>query len=592
MYNAPCILHTKSEIPSAHSIFGGIQILNFSNKIGSSSPRVIAVHGNGVMAGKWVSESIHAQNILDSAGMSFENLGSSIRGSLTVYILDPVSRKIVILCDPFGSSILYIYESAEFTAVSTDLASLRDGLKTHGCFLEKNLEYAALYVASSTGGLSKSSYKDVRSLRPYQYVEIGASGINEIDYKLYSDLSFSGLSYEQLLQNAAEDVVNNIEASLGHDTGVRISQLTGGLDSRLVLGALLSSGHASKFNFYCAGNVDEPDKVIARQLCAHFGLDMTEYSGLTSTGHPESFEALLSQPFEETAGIISGPAHPLMEYGDDLVLSGGYGEYLRSAFDKGQLFDGDYAAALERLFGRAAFSSFPTRRLVSEHVYQHAVDSLKQLVNEGNSKGIPLESSLDGAYILGRNRYFVGETTRSLSPYIARFDPLYSPYVLALGLRGNTEEKSANVPIFDLMNKFDTDLMRLPFDSPRIKPAYEKLRGSVVEKKFAHDRSVSPNLVSHSRQRSTPGTRRSFFTTPNASDVNLAKSLHTAPRLVAQNTEIQSRLSNLVNDYGMSEISDYFNPLIVKLMIDREPTHRLHLRQNSNLYAALLWFLK
>lgn len=556
-----------------------------------SKPKVLAVHGNGVLDGKWVSEISHAQKVIDESKHCYETLGASMRGSLTIYVMDPESRQITILCDPFGSSIVYIYDSTEMFAVSSDLSSLRDGLKEHGVSLERNLEYAALYVASSTGGLAQSSYKNVRSIRPYTYLTISALGYKEHSYTQYTDISFPEYSYNQLVEKAAADIVENIEAALTHDTKVRISQLTGGLDSRLVLGALLSSGHASKFTFFCSGNVNEPDKIIARQLSTHFGLNMTEYGGLTSAGHPGSFSELLSLPFTETAGIIAGPAHPLLEYGNDLVLSGGYGEFLRSAFDKGQLFDGDYGAALERLFGKASFSSFPTRRLVSEAVYQHAVDSLEGLVEEGKSKGIPEDSSLDGAYILGKNRYFVGETTRSLSPYIARFDPLYSPHLLALGLRGTSEEKSANVPMFDLMNEFEPELMRLPFDSQRIKPAYEKLRGGVITKEFLYDSTVAPVLVDHPRRRSTPGSQRPFFSSPTVSDLALAKQLHTAPRLVSQNSEVQSRLRTLVNESGMTNISDYFNPLMINLLIDREPSHRVHLRQASNLYAALSWYL-
>lgn len=566
--------------------------MHSSNKLGSNRRKVIAVHGNGVMAGKWVSEIAHAQSIFDNSERSFDSLGASMRGSLTVYILDPESRQVVILCDPFGSSIVYIYESSHLFAASSDLSSLRDGIEKFGIRLEKNLQYAALYVASNTGGLSQSSYKNVRSLQPHKYLTMNANTLTENKYSQWVDISFPELSYDELLEKAALEIVGNIEAALTHDTQIRISQLTGGLDSRLVLAALLASGHAGKFSFYCAGNVKEPDKVVARQLSTQFDLNMTEYSGLRSIRHADSFEELLSSPFEETSGIISGPAHPLLEYGNDLVLSGGYGEFLRSAFDKGQLFDGNYSSALERLFGKASFSSFPTRRLVSQSVYQHALDSLKCLVDEGESAGIPKESALDGAYIIGRNRYFVGETSRSLSPYVARFDPLYSPYILALGLRGNLEEKYSNVPMFDLMNQFEPDLMLLPFDSDRIKPSYESMRGKVSRNTFLHDSSVNPSFTEYPKRRSINGIQASFFGSPSSDDITLAKQLHTAPRLVAQNSDVQLRLRELVSDSNMTKISEYFNPLMIRLTIERKPTHRVHLRQSSNLYAALLWFLK
>lgn len=592
MYNAPCILRDSRNERLSHTIFNGLKITNMSAKLAGSRPKVIAVHGNGVINGSWVSEVIHAQNIIDQSKLSYEEIGASIRGSLTVYLLNPASQEILIFSDPFGSSIVHIYESEDCFAVSSDLASLRDSLLSNGVTLKKDLTYAALYVASSSGGLGESSYSGIRTLSPYRYLSVKADGIREFEYRNYSDLSFADLSYEQLLSKAAEDVVTNIEASLSHDSSVRISQLTGGLDSRLVLGALLSSGNANKFAYYCSGNVNEPDKVIARQLCAHFDLGMTDHSGLLSASQPNTFEELLSLPFTETAGIISGPAHPMLEYGDDLVLSGGYGEFLRSAFDKGNVFDGNYKSALERLFGKASFGSFPTRRLVSESVYDYALDSLEALVEQGRTLNVPAESSLDAAYFLGKNRYFVGETTRSLSPFIARFDPLYSPFLLGLGLRGSSEEKNSNVPLFDLMNLFESSLMGLPFDSPRIKPDYERVRGKVVPQDFKHESSVYPRMINFPGKEFPQRGSRSIFKSPSESDVLLGKELRTAPRLVAQHGDVRAGLKELVAEVGINEISESFNPLMVNLTMNREPTHRVHLRQASNLYAAMLWFLK
>ncbi|MGO4296757.1 hypothetical protein [Glutamicibacter sp. MCAF14] len=592
MYNAPCILKLKA--PSVHerSIFNQYRILNSSGRLGASRPIVFAVHGVGVVDGKWVSNIGEAQRVIDETELNYESLGASIKGSITVYIVDVPSQKIILLCDPFGSSIVYVYESDACKAVSSDLASLRDGLSTVGIHLEKDLTYAALYVATNTGGLAQSSYMNVRSIEPFRYLSLDVDEFHEVEYKSLDNLSFPSYSYDELLDKAANDVIQNIEAASTHNSRAKISQLTGGADSRLVLGALLASGKETEFNFYCSGNINEPDKIISRQLSNQFDLSMTDYSGLNPMGQPDTFEDFISQPFDTTAGILSGPAHPMLEYGDELVFSGGYGEFLRSAFDKGQRYDGDVATAMKRIYGNTSFSEFPSRRLISEPAYEFAINRFSNLISFGITRGVPEDSRLDAAYIVGRNRYFVGETTRSLSPFVARFDPLYSPYVLALGLKASLEEKASAFPLFDLMNRFEPTLMKLPFDSPRIKPYYEEVRGPVSRVDFTYDPSIEPRMVIYKHNHKSRKTMKSYFQKPSSNDIAIANDLHTAPRLVAQNAEVQKRLKVLVSDTGMESISKYFNPLIVNLIINRKPTHRVHLRQSSNLYAALLWYLR
>ncbi|MGP5258073.1 hypothetical protein [Glutamicibacter ardleyensis] len=592
MHNAPSILINSNKSPfekSERTIFGGIQIANTSLRLATNKAKVIGVHGNGVMAGSWVSEIEHAQRILDSTTMTYPEIGKTVRGSLTIYIIDPTMQSVVVLTDPIGAGLVYIYQSNGITAVSSDMNSLRFALRNQGISLEKNLAYTATYVASGSGGLTQSSYKGVEVLAPNTYLVVSSYEVCKETYDNNLNLSLPNLTYEDLLDKAANDIVKNIEATLTHDTHVRISQLTGGVDSRLVLGALISSGHANKFSFFCAGFDQEPDKVIARQLTSHLGLTMTEFSGLSPYESPTSFNDLVSRPFHETGGIISGPASPFLKQQTNLVLAGGYGEFLRSFYDKNELFNGNYPLALEQMYSKTSFSQISSRRLVSSEVYRESLNSLENMVNLGTSIGVPKEYSLDGAYILGRNRYYVGEISRSLSPYAARFDPLYSPYITALGLRQEPEAKNANVPGFDLMNRFDPSLSRLPFDTERITPSYEKYRGQVRRLNFNSGADVLPRMKNYSNGQEQSHVHPSFHPRPSKRDIEVAQQLRTAPRLVSQNSEVRLNLGKLISHYGMKNLSNYFNPLILNQLVTKEPTHRVHLRQASNLYSALLW---
>lgn len=591
MFQAPTIIHTKDSSRSHHDeeLYPNVLVFNQSGKIRPSRITVIGVHGVGIIDGVWVSSITEAEAYFSTTNLLLEDVSATIRGSLTVYVVDGDSENVYILTDPFGSSIIYSYFAGGIRAFSSDLKSLRSSLSQLGIFVRKDPLYTAHFVATGSGGLRGSSYQAVEALSPYSFVLISETSASVVSFAGRTDALMSDLTYDEILELAACDIRSNVRTAIGHLSPTKISHLTGGVDSRLVLAALRAEDMSDQVNYFCSGRPAEPDKVVSERLGVEFGLTMTNFAGVSSRALPESIDQALLEPFLETGGIVSGPATSRMRHGDALILSGGYGEFLRSFYDKGTQFDGNYRAALTRMFGKASFGVDSKQGLLTGVAVSEGERSLRSIVQFGSSVGVPEYSALDSYYTFGRNRYFVGEITRSLSPYAARFDPLYSPAVLALGLRADGISRAANVPGFDLMNKLDHSLMKLPFDSERISGDYEILRGAVQRESFSDTTSTPRYETEYSSKPTTRSDKQ--IERPTEQQVSLAKELRTSPRLVAYNDSVRLGLRNILQTMDLGDLDHFIDFKAIKDISDQIPTHRVHLRQAKNLYAALLWFV-
>lgn len=548
---------------------------------------VVGIHGIGIIDGNWVSTKQEAQDYFHQlAEFNPDLVGSSIRGSLTIYLWDTLKSELFVLADPLGGGLVFIYDSDHSVFVSTSITSLVDEAANNGIRIPKSLSYTASYVGTGSGGLVESSYIGVRRLQQFTYLKITNNGIAEHYYGVRDYVYDSDFKYEDLMTRVIDEIGLNIKVSLEHKNHSRIAHLTGGIDSRLVLGSIVSLNLQDKFRFYCSGNENEPDQRTAMGLSSTLDLEMTKHSGIEAVRLADGLRDQLLNPLAETGGIVGGPASSNLRQGNRLILSGGYGELLRSFYSKGYRFDGDVRAAATKIFGSGSFHANPKLSLLSTSAISDTVGGMERLLAYGKRLGLNDSGLLDSLYFTARNRYFVGEISRSVSPYAARFDPLYSLSLARLGLHADVNLKTNGVVGLDLLRTFSEELIGLPFDSERITPTYERLRSPVVRIPMSdtpprYDGSKVPPVAV--RPHITPSR-------PSMRDVETANALKTSPRLVAQNSEVRARLSELLSRISDAELSEGFNPMVIRKLIKSEPTHRVHLRTVMKLYASLEWY--
>lgn len=548
---------------------------------------VLGIHGVGIVGDTWVSTVTEAQKYFDGiSSFDPDAIGSSIRGSLTIYLWDPSNAVAYVLTDPLGGGIVFKFETHDSIMVSSGITTLVENCKSMGFDVRKSLSYTASYVGTGSGGLIESSYEGVGRLDQFTYLRITDSGVNECTYSARDYVYDSSFKYVDMLERIKDEVATNLRLTIEHDNEMRIAHLTGGIDSRLVLGAIKSLNFEDKFRFYCSGNENEPDQKTAKGLSSTLGIQMTKHSGVESNKLADDLRDQLLSPLVETGGIVGGPARSHLSKGNRLILSGGYGELLRSFYSKGYEFDGDTRSAATKIFGSGAFHNNPRSALLSEKAISKTVAGMDSLIAQGKHLGLKNDALLDSLYFTARNRYFVGEISRSMSPYASRFDPLYSLSLARLGLHARLDWKSNGVVGLDLLKSFSEDLIGLPFDSERITAFYEDLRGTVPRRPMADGRAVYDGNVAPSvSTRPTNSPSR-----PTDRDVEIANALRTSPRLVAQNGEVRKRLRILLSGISDAELAAGFNPIALRKLVNTEPSHRVHLRSVMKLYASLEWY--
>lgn len=588
MTKVPTLYWSKNGISSLSSKMTD-RISCSDSQVSSNGPRVtvLGIHGVGIVGESWVSTTAEAQRYFDQiSSFDPDAVGSSIRGSLTIYIWDSSNAVAYVLADPLGGGIVFKVERHDSFMVSSALTDLVDNQEFIGLNVSKSLSYTASYVGTGSGGLIESSYEGVGRLDQFTYLKISDSGVSECTYSVRDYVYDPSFHYEDLLDRVKDEVEANLRLTLEHDNEMRIAHLTGGIDSRLVLGAIKSLSLEEKFRFYCSGNDNEPDQKTAQGLSATLGIQMTKHSGVESNKLADDLRDQLLAPLVETGGIVGGPARSHLSQGNRLILSGGYGELLRSFYSKGYEFDGDIRTAATKIFGSGSFHANPRSALLSESAISKTVLGMDRLISQGRQLGLKNDALLDSLYFTARNRYFVGEISRSMSPYASRFDPLYSLSLARLGLHARLDWKSNGVVGLDLLKSFSQDLIGLPFDSERITEFYEDLRGKVPRRTMSaggaiYDGNVAPSVST--RPKNSPDR-------PTHRDIEIANTLRTSPRLVAQNGEVRKRLQVLLSGISDAELSIGFNAAALRKLVNTEPSHRVHLRTAMKLYASLEWY--
>lgn len=438
---------------------------------------VEGVHGVGVVRSEFVTDIRSAQNSLQAYRGEPESIGESIRGSLALYVHDRWHNRRYLLVDPFGACIIHKISISGVMFYASDLPYLLRILAHRGIKIEKNLNYSMAVVLTGSGGMVSSSYHGVDTLAPFTYVQFDYEGATEKQYPFLNGLINDTSDVDATIEAYLEDVSININAAANYESPIKISQLTGGMDSRLVLGHVVNAGLQDVISFYVGGSEQSLDVRAARSLCSRLGLRMTKYSGIDRSISPSGVDELL-WPLHETSGILQGPADAGLARNENVVLSGGYGEVLRSFYSKNRNPDVRSSdSILRQMYGEFGHPTKDSSGLWNNDFLESVGETVTAKIDHAKNLGIPEHFQLDYLYLTGRNRYFVGEISRSMSQYTNRFDPLYSPLLLALACKSSAQERHDGTLQLSILHKLSSGLVSQPFDTPRVSDQFARDHG-------------------------------------------------------------------------------------------------------------------
>lgn len=559
-------------------------------------PQALDLHGCGIVAGRFVTDTAALQAVLDDTPhWSPDALGSSARGVLTAYVWSPGEQALHILPDPWGG-LVHRYREPGLEIISSDVGAVVKAMRAVGRRPRRSLEFATEVAAMGSGGLTPSSYEDVEVLDVLQRVRVDATGVTILDYGVAEDVFTPFSSYDEGLAAVRAEIEGNVAAvaTAGRGDGPAVlAHLTGGIDTRMVLGATLAQGLTDQFAYLSLGPRTMPDRSIAERLAVEFSLTMTEFQGSDVLRVPGTLAEQATWPMEFSRGLLTAGPHSYRTASNTVVLSGGYGGYMKGNYSK--VLESDDAALsretsariTQRLWGPKAFSPDPERGLYTVDVVDRRVERFHQLRSSAVRRGLGPAEALDWLFISVRNRYFLAEATRTWNAYIHRFDPLYSIAGARLSLSLPRDTRATGTILLDLLRGWDERLPALPFDYPRVTAPYEVLRSPIKALGWG-----SPNTSPRYDPRPGPATPTTQLTVDPATPevVARARELQAPLWQVRDLARVRADLREVLAAVGPAQLGHVFNMRQLDGMLRWELKHRGLIRQVHHLYAALLWY--
>ncbi|WP_146755356.1 hypothetical protein [Arthrobacter sp. AQ5-05] len=585
----PVICLEQSGLNSVRAVYGG------NDLYAGGRYRVLGLHGNGVFSQRLVGSAEEASAALAGVEDSPAKLGATIRGPLSVYLHDTRTGDIHILSDPFGSGLIFHIRKNGHWIISSSLPSLVSILKSKNIDIKKSLNYSALLSVSNNGGLTPSPYEDIDVIPQFSFATISQETVSFSDYdnkkSLLGNIDRSASSIISLQDTVIDDFIQNIRIASQANAPSYICHLTGGMDSRTVLAALSRTDYLDKYNIHCGGDPKSDDMIIAAKLSSHLGLRMTRQSGVDAGVLPSSPTEDSMWSMHETAGVLRGPAHPGLNRSESIVLSGGYGGLLRNAYG-GSLFGMPEAGFTENnlakaMLGEAALGSDSVAPLLSNELKEAAFESIRRGIETGIDFGTPLDAIPEYLWFHFRSRYYVGEISRSLSPYVRRFDALYSPMLLPLAWSYDRERRGQNFAHLDLLGKLDSNLAGLPFDKPRVGADYLASRPNFSVRELPnavpsmYDGYVPPS----------PFVSREASIRISDAELATARRIGLPPATVSYAGSYQKTVQNLVGEIGERTLSQSFNYDQLVSIVKDPPKWRPQFRVLRDLHDSLLWYV-
>lgn len=576
------VIYSKSQLQH----FKNYQIMEKVYLLPNNNFNQLEINGAGIFNSSFVSNETSLQDTKVFINENnVEDIQINMRGSICLFTKSSDDKSFFIIPDPLGSAILFFYDTPKLKVFSNSINDIKKVLDELNIKIEKNILYQFETIATGNGGLFHSPYKDIISLKPFQYIYLDKDNCFIKNNSMLNDIINQAPNFSQdyLLDKLIEDVEKNIKlVSEVENKGIKITHLTGGFDSRLIFSAIYKLGYKKEYKYFCSGRKGSVDKDISISLARHFGLIHTDYSGYRASKVTNDYKEKILESLDFTGGMLSN-INPYYEKDDNIILSGGYGELLRSFYGNNVSMDdyNSYTSLITKLWPTLKIDD--NNSIFTKEFTKIFENKFSEIMREANEMGIPDENSLDYYYQRIRNRYFVGQISFLNSEFNPRFDPLYSPIFSIALLYQPKKLRISNYFGIEMMKYFNRDLIQLPFDTPRINSDYVSLMGIIPKKEF-----ISNYKFLHYKPM--------INNQPKIDKESLATKAHElrANKLQAWLWQVKEEdnakrgLRNILVNIN----NQYLNIDYVNKITDKEITNRVDLRTLHLLYSNLLWVLE
>lgn len=275
-----------------------------------------------------------------------------------------------------------------------------------------------------------------------------------------------GRTYESLILSGVEKVLENTAAAVSSNSfKTVVTDVTGGKDSRLVLGAVTRTpGWEDRIRANTSGAVDSPDVSISAGLTNHYGVNYFE--GDDTPQKPLSLADNLtfwrSYYFGQYHRFAAGAWSNMGENKDQLNLGGANGEIYRGFWT---VVVEKYLTpeATTKSFAKALVRGQATKGFFHDEQLDELSSALADELDSYPAK--TLRGKIEDHYLFHRNRTHCG--LRGFTFYHDRLTwyPLMSADLLAASRMIPLADRVNNRVIHDVLRELDPDLTRFRFNS-------------------------------------------------------------------------------------------------------------------------------
>lgn len=418
-----------------------------------------------------------------------------------------------VLTDPFGLSQLFVARTGHGTILSNryHLAALAHRQLTR----RSHVDVAALGTALFTDSVLTAQIGTHRMpIEGIDMVPLGTEiALRDGRMTTVARRSVAELDYRSLVERGCVAIRRNISAVLDHPAhSYTVMNLTGGMDSRILLAAVRSLGRSDEIRVDTRRLSDDADFAVAIQLAAASGLRYRDRpAGTLGPLAPAEHLGMWRSQYLGTYHDLSISSNRMTSGADNWArLIGGCGELYRGYYQKMvpiESLERNESRTIDALRAYLAGSSmWPVLASIDPRpVVDLVMDELLSL------PGRSLREKLDSSYLHFRNRLHFG-TSAAMAARLSSvaYCPLASPDLLAASRLLPAAQREAGQVIYDVIHHLDAELAELPFTTGQWQEAVVR-RGTPAQFDVDVDRTMASWDVSQSFGRGSPATPRNAW---------------------------------------------------------------------------------
>lgn len=415
-----------------------------------------------------LGEAIYKGSLMQNASQcdwdDVDDFKRNARGNWALIEVDLCSQSIEVFNDSLGLYPVYFFENDDVSVVSNLPLWMEGVLKDIGVFVKRDGLLAAYELAMGTGAFGVTAWSEISLLKQGASAYVNKSNLNIVENLSEKRFFNCSLTFDELIDEGEKDLRENVRAISNSNYKLKICDVTGGKDSRLVLSAILGEELKDGFVFNTQGSHPKPDANSALNIMDKLSLTRVrwrrDYKPLVGEAPIAAFKSFLYQS-QGMRLLYDRPFETNIVQPGILMVGGGLAGGFKSAFslrvskEKGQ----------ELLLEEAVDSMFlPSAKHVADNVIQDLRGKLLELFSDLKSESnVSYRTIMDFFYVLSRNRYFIGIGEFPNSLIRPKIHALYSEALISASIKLKDEERLSSFVHFKLIGKMFPRLLSMPF---------------------------------------------------------------------------------------------------------------------------------